>query len=153
MPWVLARHIRSNVPHREARNRGAAQVMRGIKYGWSSISLLLLFLLRALAYTQFVKPLRQKHQYSPSSELFNRKNLLFEMTMTMYPGPGETSAASRRSAAAGTSPWQPPVLLFAPPRGGGGGSNGGGSSGGSNGSGTNTDTSKSHPVLAVSRWC
>jgi len=69
--------------------------------------------------------------------------------MTMYPGPGETSAASRRSAAAGTHPWQPPAL-FAPPRGGGGGSNGGGSGGETKG-GTK-DPSKSHPVLAMLQW-
>jgi hypothetical protein len=70
--------------------------------------------------------------------------------MTMYPGPGETSAASRRSAAAGTDPWQP-LALFAPPHGGGGGSNGDGGSGGTKG-GTK-DISKSHSVLAMSRWC
>jgi hypothetical protein len=152
--WVLARYIRTNALHCTVKlaTRGAAQVMRGISMrGHPSLFSFSSFW--ALAYTQFVKLLRQKHQYSRSSELFDRKFLLFEMTMTMYPGPAETSAASRRSAAAGTDPWQPPVL-FAPPRGGGGGgSNGSGSGGGSNGSGTDTDPSKSHPVLAVSRWC
>jgi hypothetical protein len=69
--------------------------------------------------------------------------------MTMYPGPGETSAASRRSAAAGTDPWQPPAL-FAPPREGGG-SNGDGSGGGTKGG--IKDPSKSQPVLAMLRGC
>jgi hypothetical protein len=121
-------------------------VMRAI----SIHPLLLLFCLRPLAYIQFIKLLRQKHQYSRSSKLFHRKKLLLEMTMTMSPGPAETSAASRQSAVAGSDPWQPPVL-FAPPRGGGGGSNGGGSGGETKG-GTK-DPSKSHPVLAMLRWC